>query len=497
MAIRTRGEYFDCETGVDTTGDRPLEPPGELADRLHDPAQQGHRGRAMPSPTRAGIHQDGVLKERVHLRDHDAGRCRPHRQRHRAGQAQRPARAAREAGGAGLPALGRRARAGLRALQGGRRQEEAGHGAGPGGARRAKRSASARTSSRSRASCNQSGSHIIPTSQVEVEARGELKKGRSFSNGSVESVFAAIDDAVGTCGSLADYQVRAISSGKDSLGEVRVAVEMNGRSFNGQAVSLDVMEASAKAYVRAINNAAAARGGLMGHTITEKILARAAGADRGAAPATSSRPSWTSCWATTSPRRWPSTSSRRPGSTKVFDPEKIALVPDHFTPNKDIKAAEQAKIMREFARKHEHRQLLRGRARGHRARAAARRRAWSRRATSSSAPTPTPAPTARWAPSHRRGQHRPGRRHGLRATSGCGCPRRIKFVYYGQAAARGSPARTSSCTPSARSASTARSTRPWSSPARPSRACRWTSASPCATWPSRPAARTASSRSTR
>jgi 2-isopropylmalate synthase len=105
---------------------------------------------------------------------------------------------------------------------------------------------------------NQSGSAIIPTSQVEVLARGEVKKGRSFSNGSVESVFAAIDDAVGTSGSLADYQVRAISSGKDSLAEVRVAVEVNGRSFNGQAVSFDVMEASAKAYVRAVNNAAAA-----------------------------------------------------------------------------------------------------------------------------------------------------------------------------------------------------------------------------------------------
>jgi 2-isopropylmalate synthase len=105
---------------------------------------------------------------------------------------------------------------------------------------------------------NQSGSAIIPTSQVEVLARGDLKKGRSFSNGSVESVFAAIDDAVGISGSLADYQVHAISSGKDSLAEVRVAVEVNGRSFNGQAVSFDVMEASAKAYVRAINNAAAA-----------------------------------------------------------------------------------------------------------------------------------------------------------------------------------------------------------------------------------------------
>ncbi len=38
------------------------------------------------------------------------------------------------------------------------------------------------------------------------------------------------------------------------------------------------------------------------------------------------------------------------GARKVFDPEKIVLVPDHFTPNKDVKAAESCKRLREFAR---------------------------------------------------------------------------------------------------------------------------------------------------
>ena len=36
---------------------------------------------------------------------------------------------------------------------------------------------------------------------------------------------------------------------------------------------------------------------------------------------------------------------------KVFDPEKVVLVPDHFTPNKDIKSAENSKSIREFAKK--------------------------------------------------------------------------------------------------------------------------------------------------
>jgi 3-isopropylmalate/(R)-2-methylmalate dehydratase large subunit len=40
----------------------------------------------------------------------------------------------------------------------------------------------------------------------------------------------------------------------------------------------------------------------------------------------------------------------RLGAKKVWDPRKIALIPDHFTPNKDIKSAEQAKLLREFAR---------------------------------------------------------------------------------------------------------------------------------------------------
>jgi len=41
------------------------------------------------------------------------------------------------------------------------------------------------------------------------------------------------------------------------------------------------------------------------------------------------------------------------GIGKVFNPDKIVLVPDHFTPNKDIKSAQNAKLLREFARKHQ------------------------------------------------------------------------------------------------------------------------------------------------
>jgi 2-isopropylmalate synthase len=103
------------------------------------------------------------------------------------------------------------------------------------------------------------GTDIISATQVGVRQKGEPKTGKAFSGGSVESIFMAIDDAVGVSGKLMDYQVRSITSGKDSLGEVRVVVEVDSRRYAGRAVAIDVLEASAKAYVRAMNNVAMKR----------------------------------------------------------------------------------------------------------------------------------------------------------------------------------------------------------------------------------------------
>ena len=113
------------------------------------------------------------------------------------------------------------------------------------------------------------GSDITSSSQVEVSKAKEPQTGRAFSGGSVESIFLAIDDAVGLSGKLMDYQVRSITSGKDSLGEVRVVVEVDGKRYAGQAVSIDVLEASAKAYVRALNNVTMGReaGGARGDRV--------------------------------------------------------------------------------------------------------------------------------------------------------------------------------------------------------------------------------------
>ena len=90
----------------------------------------------------------------------------------------------------------------------------------------------------------------------------------------------------------------------------------------------------------------------MGSTITEKILARAAGRDEvHAGDIIEAKVDLALANDITAPLAI--AEFEKAGFTKVFDPARIALVPDHFTPNKDIKAAGQSKKMREFARQHE------------------------------------------------------------------------------------------------------------------------------------------------
>ncbi|MHB0866665.1 MAG: 2-isopropylmalate synthase [Thermoleophilia bacterium] len=98
-------------------------------------------------------------------------------------------------------------------------------------------------------------SDSMSTSQVVIRKENERLSGHSSTGGSMESIFKAIDDAVGTEGMLKDYQVHSVTEGKDSLGEVRVVVAVNDKTYAGTALSIDVVEASAKAYVRALNNA--------------------------------------------------------------------------------------------------------------------------------------------------------------------------------------------------------------------------------------------------
>jgi 2-isopropylmalate synthase len=73
----------------------------------------------------------------------------------------------------------------------------------------------------------------------------------------VDAVYRTIERITGiTNVQLRDYQVRSVTVGEDAQGEVRVEVEHEGRLRRGQAVSTDILEASALAFLQAINRLA-------------------------------------------------------------------------------------------------------------------------------------------------------------------------------------------------------------------------------------------------
>ena len=101
-----------------------------------------------------------------------------------------------------------------------------------------------------------SGTGTVPTATVKLRKNKEIKTDAGVGDGAVDAVLKTIDRMTGKRGKLLDYQVRATTSGKDAVGEVTVKVDFGGAEpIIGRGASTDVVEASAKAYLNAINRA--------------------------------------------------------------------------------------------------------------------------------------------------------------------------------------------------------------------------------------------------
>ena len=79
-------------------------------------------------------------------------------------------------------------------------------------------------------------------------------------DGPVDAIFNAIETAVGFSVTLKDYQLKAVTSGQDALGEATVWLERDKQVFIGRGLSTDVVEASARAFVNAVNKMTAVCG---------------------------------------------------------------------------------------------------------------------------------------------------------------------------------------------------------------------------------------------
>ena len=69
----------------------------------------------------------------------------------------------------------------------------------------------------------------------------------------IDAAIAAISEATGVSGTLRNFQVSSVTGGSDALGAVTVTCEAEGRKVTGRGVATDVVEASARAYLNAVN----------------------------------------------------------------------------------------------------------------------------------------------------------------------------------------------------------------------------------------------------
>jgi 2-isopropylmalate synthase len=100
-----------------------------------------------------------------------------------------------------------------------------------------------------------SGTGTVPTGTVKIRTQdGKVHQAASCGDGPVDAAYEAIREATGQSPKLDNYNIRAITSGKEAMGEATVRIKNDaGRTFIGRGASTDIIEASAKAYLDAIN----------------------------------------------------------------------------------------------------------------------------------------------------------------------------------------------------------------------------------------------------
>jgi len=104
------------------------------------------------------------------------------------------------------------------------------------------------------------GTAARPTARVVLAQADGKAEASGTGDGMIDAAIAAISEATGVKGKLGNFQVSSVTGGSDALGAVAVTVEAEGRKVTGRGVATDVVEASARAYLNAVNKIVRLRG---------------------------------------------------------------------------------------------------------------------------------------------------------------------------------------------------------------------------------------------
>jgi 2-isopropylmalate synthase len=88
---------------------------------------------------------------------------------------------------------------------------------------------------------------------VKITKNGEVIQESAMGDGMVDAAFGAIMRATGGEAKLASFNIAAVTEGSEALGDVTVQIEVEGERFTGRGISTDIVEASARAFLNAMN----------------------------------------------------------------------------------------------------------------------------------------------------------------------------------------------------------------------------------------------------
>lgn len=97
------------------------------------------------------------------------------------------------------------------------------------------------------------GNVMTPTCHMRIRKGDDILESVCLGDGPVDAAFLAIDQVIGKHYELEDYQVRAITEGREAMGETIVRLRYDGRVYSGRGVSKDIVESSLIAYLNAVN----------------------------------------------------------------------------------------------------------------------------------------------------------------------------------------------------------------------------------------------------
>lgn len=98
-----------------------------------------------------------------------------------------------------------------------------------------------------------SGNVINATAQITLEKSGELINGVSVGDGPIDAAFLAIEQILGHHYELDDFQIKAVTEGRQALGSALVKLRSGAKVYSGNGLSTDIIGASIRAYVNALN----------------------------------------------------------------------------------------------------------------------------------------------------------------------------------------------------------------------------------------------------